>query len=368
MIGDIARILLVANATSLGWGLRGEWGHWWGATVPGALCGMSLWLAYGLSSGGWQMMAYGALLAVALSVGGIMSYGLLVGYATAEKGRGERSPTYGCLALFLTGGLWGFFAGVGLGLLTTGTEYKVADLAMWAVLASAGALMGYAILVRGLDLHLTPPRSDAWAAFLGAVVSTTIFFALWSHDMVVVANSALGWIGFGSGFSLGAVIHREGDRRGLGFSTWKFMEHNVGFFGGLALAVPAALHNGGPQSLDIGSSWKWAILLFQWFMFYMVVTNNLDHWTTDTKWLSRRIYVALQIGLILSLIPFIYLARPFVREWSGGGSSLVFVSLLFLLTIIGTAKFIHGWGDLRSRVVATFWIQFALVCFLLLLV
>ncbi len=234
-------LILVAVATSLGWGLRGEWGHWWGATVPGAFCGMSLWLGFGTVSNGWQMIVLGAVMAVSLSLGGVLSYGRIVGYV---KGQHDRPPLFGVLALFLVGGLWGFFGGTALGLIASEKDYVFGDMALWAVLSSIAAFGCYKLLVKGLDLHLSPPRSDAWAPVLGAALGTLAFFMIYPGDWLVVGFGLIGWAGFGGGFSLGSLIHRFCHNAGLDVDSWKFMEHSVGFWGGLSLGIAAFLNNG----------------------------------------------------------------------------------------------------------------------------
>lgn len=364
-----AGILLVANATSLGWALRGEWGHWWGATVPGLLCGMSLWLAFGEMADAWQMLAYGSALAVSLSLGGVLSYGLLLGYATAEPGRNTRSPLYGLLGVFLVGGLWGFFGGASLGVLLTEVGYTLADLALWAVLASLGAFLSYKLLVVGLDLHLSPPRSDVWAALLGAALFSTAYFGIGAKDYTVLLNAYAGWAGFGGGFALGALIHHRGEKAGLRFSSWKFMEHSPGFFGGLSLAISSLLSGGSLPNIALqGSVPRLCVLSMLWFLTYMVVSNMVEHWTFELRRLPRMAFPCFQILVLICFGAFMLLAG---RALDGGkgtpGQSIVFVLLLTLFTGLGTAKFMRKWSDLGSAVVRAMLVQFAVCLGLLVL-
>ncbi|MBU7005040.1 MAG: hypothetical protein HXS50_05695 [Theionarchaea archaeon] len=362
MIQSILGILLVANATSLGWGLRGEWGHWWGATVPGALCGMTLWLAFGSVDNVWQMLIYGSLMGLAMTLGGVLSYGLIVGYSTGEPGRDQRSTSFGLLGLFLVGGLWGFFGGTTLGLLLTEKTYGFGDLATWALLASTGAFLTYKLLVVGLDLHLSPPRSDAWASVLGGALATTAFFGFGHGDMVIITTALVGWLGFGGGFSMGALIHRKGNEAGWNFSSWKFMEHSVGFFGGLALSIFIALRGGGlpEQPFNAPADPIFALISF-WFITYMVLSNNIEHWVSDLKWISKRGFVFFHALSLISLPVFIYLVNFLAMGWNAPrGQILVFFAMLLLFTLVGTAKFVDKWSTIRSRVVMTFAIQFAL--------
>lgn len=368
MLHLVVGILLVANAVSLGWGLRGEWGHWWGATVPGALCGMALWLVFGDSQGSWQMMTYGSVLALALSLGGVQSYGLIVGYATSERGS-DRGPLFGVSGLFLVGGLWGFWCGLALGLLTSRRSYSLGDLALWGVLASLGAFMCYKLLVIGLDLHLSPPRSDAWAALSGAAAATSMYFVFVAGDLGVLGPAVAGWVGFGGGFSLGAFIHRKGEEAGWRFSSWKFMEHSVGFFGGLALAVFWAFEDRPLPSVGLYGPAKPLVLLVMCFVTYMVVSNNLEHWSTEIGWFSRRFFALFQVFCLAVIVCSFYAiwSSPEFLEGSLWRTKALFLLLLTAFTLIGTLKFLHRWSDTRSRVVATFVLQF-LICVVLALI
>jgi hypothetical protein len=364
MLGDLAGVLLVANATSLGWGLRGEWGHWWGATVPGALAGMSLWVAFGDANSIWQMLALGSVLAVALSIGGVMSYGLIVGYATGEPGRDQRSTRFGSLGLFLVGGLWGLFCGAALGLVVTERSYTLGDLSLWAVLASSGAVAGHKLLVQGLGLRLSPPRSDAWASVLGGAAGTCIYFA-GTGDATVLSFSIAGMVGFGAGFSLGAVVHREGNKWGWNFSSWKFMEHNVGFFGGLALVAWVLVLGDGISGAPVGKESRLLVVLTFWLVTYMVLNNNIEHWTFETRWLPRRAFSLFQISALASLPVVGWFMLRTADGPGAGGQKVLFTMILLLYTAIGTAKFLHTWSAIKSRVVATFVAQLA-ICLLLL--
>ena len=67
---------------SVGWGVRGDYGHEAGARIPG--CGAIGW-----------------------AFGGQMSYGRIVGYTAAAS---FQDVTYGYGSLFVVGGLWGWSA------------------------------------------------------------------------------------------------------------------------------------------------------------------------------------------------------------------------------------------------------------------
>jgi hypothetical protein len=212
---------------------------------------MSIWLAFGETHNAWQMLLFGATLAVSLSLGGRVSYIRIVGYIQTRGAddphapgvrkdmygeesdtQYDRSPLFGLFAIFIVGGLWGFFGGTALGLLMTDISYELADLALWGILASLGAFLSYKLLVLGLDLHLSPPKPDTWAVMLGGCLATTAFFAFGPGDLVVLRTALLGWLGCGGGFVIGALIHRWCVMAGRYPYSWKFMECSVGFWGG----------------------------------------------------------------------------------------------------------------------------------------
>lgn len=367
MIEIVASVLLVAFATSLGWGLRGEWGHWWGATVPGAFCGMSLWLAFGQTHNAWQMLVFGATLAVSISLGGVLSYGKIVGYVKSQH---DRSPLFGLFGLFLVGGLWGFFGGTALGLLMTDLVYTLSDLMLWAILASLGAFLTYKLLVLGLDLHLSPPRSDVWAAVLGGCLATVAFFALGPKDTVVLRTAFMGWLGFGGGFSLGAAIHRWCTKAGWQVDSWKFMEHSVGFWGGLSLGISAALMGHNLDCLPIvDSTCLVSALVVLWFVPYMNISDNFHYWFQKYGFVSRRIYALFQILALISLIIFIHLVWNLVKAWDGmKGYLWPFVAMIILMTIVGIAKFRFCRTRQRLLIDATFIGEVAACLLLLLLI
>ncbi len=328
---------------------------------------MSLWLALGLPGGVWDMLAWGASLALGLSLGGILSYGLLIGYATGERGRTGRSPLFGLLGLFLVGGLWGFFGGLSAGLLGTGAVYDIGDLGLWAVTASLGAFAAYKLLVVGLDLHLSPPRSDAWAAVLGGAIATAVFFLLGPRDQLALRSALAGWVGFGGGFSFGVLVHRIGDEAGMGFSRWKFIEHSVGFFGGLALAISTHLMRDAFQPVVIQDPalrlWALSVLVFAT---YMVVANNVEFWVLELGRCSRKVFALFHASVLICIPVFAWLALGIVRAHAGlAGSKGLFALLMILYTLIGTAKFVRDRSGLTSKVVQTFVLQLG-ICLTLL--
>ncbi len=388
--------MLVAFAASLGWAIRGEWGNWWGETVPGALVGMSLWIAFGQSESAWQMLAFGAVMAISHTVGGDISYGKIVGYVVSRRSlldrRREdsenRSPLFGLFGLFLVGGMIGFFPATALGLLMTGVAYDIGTLCLWAVLAAIGAFLAYKLIVVGLGLRLSPPRSDFWAATFGASVASLLFFGLVSKDGVVLTVSTLGWVGYGSGFVGGGLLHRLAVRQRWRLDSWKWMEHSVGFFGGIGLGVSVLLLGGGIGQIPLARESRFlsAIIVF-WVVPYLIVNDVFQDWTfrlwhsgtpksinlldrNDPEsqvtprpgevWrtiTSRKVFVGFGLGALCCLVLAAPIAASFAGEWKGDGlQGEVFCALMILYTAIAVVKVVP---IERSRARVVVWATFS---------
>ena len=106
-------VLLCGLSLCVGWGIRGNFGHEYGAALPGALAAMALVLLSGREDW-WRYIHYFALFgAIGWSFGGSMSYMMVVGYSHSSH-----SPTvfYGFANLFVIGFLWAALGGAGIAL------------------------------------------------------------------------------------------------------------------------------------------------------------------------------------------------------------------------------------------------------------
>jgi hypothetical protein len=295
----VVGIVLAALAMSLGWGIRGDYGHEAGAMIPGALLGLSICLASGREDW-WRRASLMAMCgAIGWAFGGQMSYGRIIGY-TAGSSLPDVFYGYGCL--FLIGGLW---AGIGAAILAisvtqpasylerfarplvvlwlvwlvmslsgltpwfsdrwplndsdwVGAVSALAVAGAWALLfpsdrssctliaiLAAGWWAGYLVLTALLGLHLTPPRSDNWAGCVG------LFMALLAdlharRDRTAVMLGVYGFLIGGLGFVLGDFANMLGRAqwgpigryevlRGLDY--WKWMEQSFGFIMGLGVGA-----------------------------------------------------------------------------------------------------------------------------------
>jgi len=108
-------ILLVALSLSIGWGVRGNWGHEFGAMIPGALAAMAA-VIVSARDDWWQRIAYFAFFgALGWSFGGSISYMIVIGF-THSGDFAYGSVPYGFACLFLIGFIWAAIGGAGTAL------------------------------------------------------------------------------------------------------------------------------------------------------------------------------------------------------------------------------------------------------------
>ncbi len=250
-------ILLTGLTLGTAWAIRGQFGHEQGAAWAGGIaCVLFLvfvkrkeWI-----SGGIKAAFLGA---IGWGLGGMMSYGQLVGY-----GRMDDFPNvaYAMLMMFIVGGLYGFLGGglFGLGLQESTTGKKIA----WHQLLvemTAGGLVFYYFVVEQLGILMTPPRSEAWGICAGAAIALAYFCSRIGYlgPLKVAVYSGLG-AGFGFGF--GEFLLVAGNVSGLKFNFWNVMEYSLGFFGGIGMAYSALTADFGipkTESLSKPSSIAW---------------------------------------------------------------------------------------------------------------
>ncbi len=225
-------MLTVAMALGTAWAVRGKFGHEQGAAWAGAIGAISIVLV--AKRGDWYNKVFKVALAAAVGWGlsGMISYGVVVGYG---RGSDFVNVYYGLLMLFVIGVLYGFLGGGLFALaLAESREFKV----RWASLIAemvALALLAYGLLINQLGWFMTPPRSELWAACLGASIALAWYILRHKQENVlrVAAWSALG---AGIGFSLGNFLQVAGSGFSLPFNLWNIMEYSIGFFGGLGMA------------------------------------------------------------------------------------------------------------------------------------
>jgi hypothetical protein len=106
-------LIACALSLSLGWGIRGNFGHEYGAMIPGALAAMAAALLSGREDW-WRRTAYFGLFgALGWSFGGSISYMHVIAYTHSGH---LPSQCYGFACLFVIGFLWAALGGAGTSL------------------------------------------------------------------------------------------------------------------------------------------------------------------------------------------------------------------------------------------------------------
>lgn len=264
------RIMLVtALALGLGWAIRGHFGHEWGASWAGAMAALALVVA--TKRADWQRRAptLAFLGGIGWAVGGMMSYGIVIGYC---RGTDFFNVAYGYTMLAVIGGLYGFIGGglFGLGLATTADKKP-----NWPALLAemvAGAWIFWGFIIYQLEWKMTPPRSELWAACLGAAMALAWYlYRNGYHNTLRVAGYSA--LGAGFGFASGNFIQTLGSASGISYNWWNVMEFTLGCCGGLGLAYAVTTREW-PESVKPSRTANWLALIF--IVVVIPLTNFID--------------------------------------------------------------------------------------------
>lgn len=105
--------LLVALSLSIGWGIRGNFGHEYGAMLPGALAAIAACLISGRADWRERVAYFGMFGALGWAFGASISYMQVIGFTHSGD---AASQYYGFFCLFVIGFLWGGLGGAGTAL------------------------------------------------------------------------------------------------------------------------------------------------------------------------------------------------------------------------------------------------------------
>src|SRR4051794_9160228 len=106
-------ILLTALSLSIGWGIRGNYGHEMGAMFPGALAAIAVCLLSNREDWHDRVAHFACFGALGWAFGGSISYMQVLAYTNSGH---AASQFYGFYGLFLIGFLWSALGGAGTAL------------------------------------------------------------------------------------------------------------------------------------------------------------------------------------------------------------------------------------------------------------
>jgi len=367
--------VLTALSLSLGWGIRGNFGHEYGAMIPGALSAMAAVLLSGRGDWHRRIVYFAMFGALGWSFGGSMSYMQVVAYTHSGH---SPSVLYGFACLFVIGFLWAALGGAGTALpavvnssflnalfLPTGlvflfwwlqgaavapwlrregyaldwndTDWLAALLAVTAALLAAairrrldpatslvlhlavGWWAGFLILVVALGLRMTPPRGDNWSGCLGMTAALLWYCRRAGFAEVARAALVCGFIG-GIGFAAASMLKLVEVTSGLETNWHSILEQTTGLFNGLGLAFALSGLAGSTPSIakaDEPDRNPWTELAALGFVVLGIVYLNLRK--NVAQWIAVKAVPAAMAGLAAGTwldISYILLALTFLVLWA----------------------------------------------------
>jgi hypothetical protein len=228
----VISLLLAGMALGTAWAIRGQFGHEQGAAWAGGIGSLCIVLLAKNKS--WYNKAMKAAFAGAVGwgLGGMMSYGAVVGYG---RGVDFVNVYYGLTMLFIIGGLYGLIGGGLFGLVLADTPKKKVKWHQVIVEMTVGGIIFYYFIIEQLGIAMTPPRSEAWGVCAGMAIALMYYLAR-TKQYSVIRVALYGGLGAGFGFGFGNFLQVLGNVAEVPFNMWNVMEYSLGFFGGLGVA------------------------------------------------------------------------------------------------------------------------------------
>lgn len=308
-------ILIVMMTLGASWAIRGRFGHEYGAAWAGSIGILALLLASNRKDWLQNWLPIAAAGAVGWGMTGMISYGAVVGYG---KSGDLLNTSYGLLSLFVIGGLFGFLGGGFTGLMLESGNKKKPEWAPLLTQMVAGGIVFWGFLIYQLEWFMTPPRSELWAACLGAAFAMG-WYMLRHRFKNAWYVAMLTMLGAGFGFAFGNFMQATGINAGIGINWWNVMEYSIGSFGGLGLAYGVYSRSWPEMPRCSAASMKWSALLLFVLIPLWTITNAFE-WGKITRWAERSgvdmvdqyatgVYVQMGIVSFLALIGLFVLAR-----------------------------------------------------------
>jgi len=271
----IFSLLLVAMSLGTAWAIRGQFGHEHGAAWAGALGSLSVLLVSKRKD--WLAKALYATLAGALGwgLGGIMSYGLVVGYGRADD---FGNALYGLEMLFVIGGLYGFMGGGFFGLVLSDTKKNPIKWAPLIAELTLGGILFYYFLVNQYGWKVNPPRSEVWAVCLGVAAALT-WYLVRNKNYAALRVAIFTSMGAGFGFGFGNFLQVLGSVSEIHFNFWNVMEYSLGFFVGVGLAYSTLTTEWEPEEQENTGEKK---QLFHLIMLVLIIPYIM--WQQNFEW------------------------------------------------------------------------------------
>ena len=270
------RMLPVGLALGTAWAARGQIGHEYGATWAAAIGILTIIALSGRKDWYDRLPVIVVLGAIAWGAGGMISYGKIVGYGHAAD---YLNVSYGLLMLVIIGALYGFLGGGITALALSTTPEQKVDWAAVFTQMFAGGYLFWGIFIFQLEWFMTPPRSELWAACMGAALA--LGWYLYRNGYTYALRTAFySALGAGFGFGFGNFLQRMGHTSGIKFNWWNVMEYSIGFFGGLGMAYGIFSVKKWPKTVApdrVSNAMAWVFLIL-----FLPVINLIEGVNTKT--------------------------------------------------------------------------------------
>lgn len=335
-------VVLTAMAAGMGWEIRGQFGHETGAMIAGVLTAFTLAMLFAPHLSSLAGIRAAAMMAVAIGIGGSMTYGQTVGLTHDPELTGHWAALWwGMLGLFIKGSVWIGFAALFLGMGLSGVCYRVREMAFLMIVLLALAFLGTALINAPFDpeqnqlpwiyfsdqWHFEPdlalhPRKEVWGGLLVALLAGTIYTRWQRRDHLAGRMALVGMLAGGLGFTGGQSIqafHRwspevftEGVLSPLAwlfqhFNWWNMMETCFGMIFGAGLAVGLWCNrrliraDRGPDRISIAPRWEVPMVLGH---LALLLTATF----TDLPGAAGFVDLYVDHGLLLAAVPMIGIA------------------------------------------------------------
>lgn len=343
-------ILLTGLSVSIGWGVRGQFGHEYGAALAGALGGMTVALLSGREDWRRRVHYFAFLGSIGFGFGGAMSYMKTIAYAHSSD---SHTVLYGFACIFTLGLIWAAPAGAGLAVAAyfsrdeltkffipisaiflswyahdstrqwtrgwprfnsvfggQGGSINIA-IAVVVILClirrqywglgsrlvlymAAGWWAGHLLLIRALHLEMNPPRGDTWAGYLGLCFGILAFCWMNNQGGIGFATVSTGFLG-GIGFALGTIVKLTVMSSGYTTNWHSVMEQSQGFFLGIALAISLGLLIArAPRLSEAPPVRRWtevyAVVFVLCLLPYLNFRRSPGEWTKEIEGLTQQLY------------------------------------------------------------------------------
>lgn len=332
-------MVLTAMAAGMGWGIRGQFGHETGAMIAGVLTAFTLVMLFAPHLSSPAGIRAAAMMAVAIGIGGSMTYGQTIGLTHDPELAGHWGALWwGMLGLFVKGSVWIGFGALFLGMGLSGVCYRAREMALLMIVLLALAFLGAALINTPFDpeqkqlpwiyfsdqWHFEPdralqPRKEVWGGLLVALLAGTLYTRWYRRDHLAGRMAWVGMLAGGLGFSGGQSIqafHRwspevftEGALSPLAwlfehFNWWNMMETCFGMIFGAGLALGLWCNrrliraDRRPDKIAIAPRWEVAMVLLHLALLMSATFSDLPQ-------AAGFVDLYVDHGLLLAAVPMI---------------------------------------------------------------